>query len=145
MIPKILNGLGICSVLDLSKAVIFPARKSVFSGNTLAIVTSLFPAVPVKRIGIRTTASYHPETQVVKIVGAVQRSKIVITQNAQAINMGHAGCLLSQGYPTCRPNIQAHYYFGNPSYHLSWFIISTTSMHSTTFTLHGINTFYFYQ
>lgn len=46
-------GLGICSVLDLSKAVIFPARKSVFSGNTLAIVTSLFPAVQVKRIDIR--------------------------------------------------------------------------------------------
>ena len=50
---KILNGLEICSVLDLSKAVIFLARKSVFSGNTLAIVTSLFPAVQVKRIDIR--------------------------------------------------------------------------------------------
>ena len=43
MIPKILNRLGICSVLDLSKAAIFLVRKSVFSENTLAIVTNLFP------------------------------------------------------------------------------------------------------
>ena len=53
MMPKIRNGLGICSVLDLSKAAIFLVRKSVFSGNTLAIVTSLFPAAQVKRIDIR--------------------------------------------------------------------------------------------
>lgn len=39
--------------LGLVKGVIFPARKSVFSRNTLAIVTSLFPAVQVKRIDIR--------------------------------------------------------------------------------------------
>lgn len=53
MIQKILNGLEICSALDLSKAIILLARKSVFLGNTLAIVTSLFPAVQVKRIDIR--------------------------------------------------------------------------------------------
>ena len=35
------------------KAVTFPARRYVFSENTLVIVTSLFPAVQVKRIGIR--------------------------------------------------------------------------------------------
>ena len=39
--------------LGLVKGVIFLARKFVFSGNTLAIVTSLFPAVQVKRIDIR--------------------------------------------------------------------------------------------
>ena len=37
----------------LVKGSYFLARKSVFSGNTLAIVTSLFPAVQVKRIDIR--------------------------------------------------------------------------------------------
>ena len=45
--------IGDCSVWDLSKAAIFLARKSVFSENTLVIVTSLFPAVQVKRIDIR--------------------------------------------------------------------------------------------
>ncbi len=39
--------------LALSRAAIFLVRKSVFSGNTLAIATSLFPAVQVKRIDTR--------------------------------------------------------------------------------------------
>ena len=41
------------SVSDLPKTVIFLARKSVFSGNTLAIVSSWVPAVQVKWIDIR--------------------------------------------------------------------------------------------
>ena len=39
--------------LGLVKGSLFLARKSVFLVNTLAIVTSLFPAVQVKRIDIR--------------------------------------------------------------------------------------------